>query len=229
MSHELRTPLNSIIGYSELILAVSGESLEPVTRGNLEVVLRNGRHLLGLINEILDIARIEAGKTSVYATTFDPRLVLGGILDSTLPLAAEKGLVLDADLSPEVELAETDETRVRQIVLNLLSNAIKFSTEGEIRVSLRPAGADRMEIRVSDTGIGIAKEQQEAIFEEFSKVESPQADESTGTGLGLAISRKLARLLGGDLTVESALNQGSTFKLELPLRFELAESSGVPA
>ncbi len=224
MSHELRTPLNSIIGYSDLILATTGPKLEAVTRGNLEVVLRNGRHLLGLINEVLDLARIEAGKTALYASEFEPDLVLAGLISSTEPLALEKGLVLRADLSPEIGTVQADETRVRQIVLNLLSNAIKFTRQGEVHVSLRPSGSDRWIIRVSDSGIGIAPDQQEAVFEEFRQVDGPDSRDTQGAGLGLAIARKLARLLGGDLTIESSLGQGSTFTLDLPRRAPVSEA-----
>ncbi len=223
MSHELRTPLNSIIGYSDLILASALSKLDAVTRSNLEVVLRNGRHLLGLINEVLDLARIEAGKTTLYASEFEPDLVLAGLISSTEPLALEKGLVLRSDLSPEVGTVQADETRVRQIVLNLLSNAIKFTRQGEVHVSLRPSGPDRWLVRVSDTGIGIAPDQQEAVFEEFRQVNSSDSRDTQGAGLGLAIARKLARLLGGDLTVESSLGQGSGFTLDLPRRAPVSE------
>ncbi|MBM3269737.1 MAG: hypothetical protein FJZ01_19060 [Candidatus Sericytochromatia bacterium] len=229
VSHELRTPLNSIIGYSELILAVAGPRLDAVSRENLGVVLRNGRHLLGLINEILDISRIEVGKVAVHPTEFDPGLVLADLAAATEALAADKGLRLVTELPAGVGPVLTDETRFRQIVLNLLGNAIKFTPAGEVRLSLAAAGAERIAVTVSDTGIGIPPDQREAVFEEFRKAAGAESPDAEGVGLGLAISRRLARLLGGDLALESAEGAGSKFTLDLPRRLRLPSGQGARA
>jgi PAS domain S-box-containing protein len=219
MSHELRTPLNSIIGYTDLVLTDKAEPLGNTGRRNLETVLRNARHLLGLINDVLDISKIEAGKMSVHAETFDLKAVLDSLLTSTEPLLHGRPVQLVLETHPDIGQVHTDETKLRQIVLNLLSNAIKFTTEGRITLSARPHDHDRFLIEVRDTGIGIAKEHQALVFEEFHQVDSSTTRAVGGTGLGLAISRKLAQLLGGKLTLESEPDVGSTFTACIPTRY----------
>ena len=215
MSHELRTPLNSIIGYTELVLTEDTLELDPVSRRNLEIVLKNARNLLALINDILDLSKIESGKTSLFVEAFDPLVTLQGILNTTEPLARAKGLQLHVEADPALERVETDETKFRQIVLNLVSNAIKFTREGSVTIRLEAKDGDRWIVRVSDTGMGILPEHQEMVFEEFRQVDASATRQVGGTGLGLSIARKLTRLLGGDLTLESEFGKGSTFTLTL--------------
>ncbi|MDB5096538.1 MAG: Histidine kinase [Cyanobacteria bacterium RYN_339] len=216
MSHELRTPLNSIIGYTELVLLNKKFTLPERASGNLAVVLKNGRHLLGLINDILDLSKVEAGKATVYADAVDLRAVLEGVASTAEPLVREKGLGLKIEIAPNFGRVITDETKLRQVLLNLVSNAIKFTREGGITLSAVPVGETHLAIRVSDTGIGIAPGDQGTVFEEFRQVDGSTTREAGGTGLGLAIARKLARLLEGDITLESTPGEGSTFTVSLP-------------
>ena len=216
MSHELRTPLNSIIGYTELVLTDDDQELDDLNRSNLQTVTRNAKHLLSLINDILDLSKLDAGKLSVFPEAFDPQRLIQSVINTMLPLAANKGLLIEAHWKPGLEGVVSDETKVKQILLNLLTNAIKFTDAGRIDVTLCAKGNDRWEIAVRDTGMGIAPEHQTMVFEEFRQLDSSSTRAAGGSGLGLAISRKLARLLGGDLRLESRLGEGSTFILELP-------------
>ena len=229
MSHELRTPLNSIIGYTELVLTEEGLELDEQSRQNLEIVHRNARHLLALINDILDLSKIEAGKLSVYAEPFDPQTTLEAVVAMTRPMAEGKGLGLKLSLAPGLGLVVSDETKVRQIVLNLVTNALKFTSTGDVSISLVPIGGVRWAVVVADSGIGIAPEHQALVFEEFRQVDQGSTRAAGGTGLGLSIARKLARLLQGDLTVESAPGRGSTFTLELPRKLSLGAASVNPS
>jgi signal transduction histidine kinase/DNA-binding response OmpR family regulator len=229
MSHELRTPLNSIIGYTELVLTEEGLDLDPQSRQNLEIVQRNARHLLALINDILDLSKIEAGRLSVYPEPFDAQAVLEAVVAMTRPMAEQKHLGLRLSLAPGLGPIVSDETKVRQIVLNLVTNAIKFTESGDVNISLVPMGATRWAVVVSDSGIGIAPEYQALVFEEFRQVDQGSTRAAGGTGLGLSIARKLARLLQGDLTLESAPGRGSTFTLELPRKLAVASVPSGPA
>ena len=213
MSHELRTPINAILGYGQLLReGVYGE-LGEKQAGAADRLVNSGRHLLELVNDVLDISKLEAGKLEVHPEPTD----LAGLLRevaTTLELQArDKGLELRVEAPPEFPLV-TDPARVRQIVLNLLSNAVKFTDAGEVRVELQPAGG-RVEVRVADTGPGIAPEDQQRIFDEFEQTAA--AASRGGTGLGLAISKRLAALLGGTLSLASRAGQGATFTLRLPL------------
>lgn len=217
MSHELRTPINAIIGYNSLIRdGVFGSLTEKQATG-LDRMRRAADHLLLLINDILDLSRIEAGKTSFHATEVDVRSSLDKLSESVRPMAEEKGLdfILDVDL--EVTTIWTDETRLGQVLLNLLSNAVKFTKEGSVRLHARPAGGgDGLCMEVIDTGVGIKRANLEAIFDEFTQVDQSETREQGGTGLGLAISRKLTRLMGGSLSVSSTPGKGTTFSVVLP-------------
>ncbi|MFN3430986.1 MAG: PAS domain-containing sensor histidine kinase [Candidatus Sericytochromatia bacterium] len=215
MSHELRTPLNSIIGYTEVVLTGMHQPLEPTTSRHLNVVLRNGRHLLALINDVLDLSKVEAGRETIHVTALDPLAVVEAAVATAEPQAARKGLALTVDVDPAIGLVEADEAKVRQILLNLVSNAVKFTKQGGVRVRAE-ARPDGWMVAVTDTGIGIDPAHQELIFDAFRQVDASTTREAGGTGLGLAIARRLARLMGGDVTVESALGQGATFTLTLP-------------
>jgi signal transduction histidine kinase len=223
MSHELRTPINAILGYGELLReGVYGE-LSPTQSGALVRVVHSGRHLLELVNDVLDISKLEAGKLEIYWEPTGLALLLRDLSATVELQARDRKLSLDLDLAEEVTVM-TDPGRVRQIVLNLLSNAIKFTDEGGVRLVLRTFGR-WAEVRVEDTGPGIDPADQERVFQEFEQ--SRTAAGRGGTGLGLPISVRLAGLLGGSLTRHSEPGQGSVFTLRLPL-VQPAESSGPP-
>ena len=217
MSHELRTPINAIIGYNSLVRDGVFGSLTEKQAASLDRMRRAADHLLLLINDILDLSRIEAGKTSFHATDVDVRSSLDKLAESVRPMAEEKGLDFIVDIDPEVNTIRTDETRLGQVLLNLLSNAVKFTRTGSVRLHARPAGrGDGLCLEVIDTGIGIKRVNLEAIFDEFTQVDQSETREQGGTGLGLAISRKLTWLMGGSLSVSSAPGTGTTFSVVLP-------------
>ena len=215
MSHELRTPLNAIGGYADLLLAGIGGAVSAQQREYLERIRGGQQHLLGIINDILNFTRIEAGQV-----VYDLRPVsLGGVIDRVMPLvepqASAKTLKLERVTTADAR-AIADQGKVEQVLLNLLSNAIKFTEAGgRIQVSCRSVG-ERVELEVRDSGIGIEPSKQAAIFEPFVQVGRSLTNPHEGTGLGLAISRDLARAMGGDLTVESQVGVGSSFVLALP-------------
>lgn len=223
VSHELRTPLTAILGYSEMMMEEDAGTLTAAAREvMLQTIRRNGQHLLEVINDILDVSKIEAGKVVVESVDVAPSKILFDVVGLLHLRADEKGLLLAVEMDPGVPpVIRTDPKRLRQILLNLIGNAVKFTQAGEVRITARVVGADqaspRLRFVVSDTGIGISRELQGRLFEPFSQGDSSSSREYGGTGLGLAISRKLAQLLGGDLTVVSAPNEGSEFCLEIAL------------
>jgi signal transduction histidine kinase len=220
MSHELRTPLNAIIGFSEVLLARMFGELNAKQEEYLNDVLTSGRHLLALINDILDLSKVEAGRMELQAATFDLPSALDGCLTLVRERATRHGIGLALDVDETLGPLFADERKIRQVVLNLLSNAVKFTPEGG-RITLRAAPADDcVQISVSDTGIGIAPEEQEAVFEEFRQVGTDHARKSEGTGLGLALARKFVELHGGRIWVTSELGKGSTFAFTIPERSE---------
>lgn len=220
MSHELRTPLNSIIGFSDVLQGIS--SLDDKQRRYAENIQKSGRVLLEMINDILDLAKLEAGKMEVRPSEFRLDMVLSSQCDMVRSLTEEKNIDLELVVSELDPPVYQDQSKILQIVTNLLSNAIKFTPEGgRITVSARHLPEDKLELTVADTGIGIADEDREVIFEKFRQ-SSVVLDndgltrEHSGTGLGLSIVRELCKLLGGDITFTSELGQGSTFKTVLP-------------
>jgi PAS domain S-box-containing protein len=217
MSHELRTPINAVIGYSDLLdLEVKGR-LNDDQKGMVNRVRETSKHLLGLINQVLDLAKIGSGQLDVVLGEVDLRALVERCIPQVSPLAIQKGISLVVDDAPAS--GETvvigDETRLTQILLNLLSNAVKFTPSGEVRVSFTRVG-EMLEVAVRDTGPGIAADQQHRIFEEFYQVENELTRTAGGTGLGLPIARRLARLMGGDVRVESELGKGAEFILGVP-------------
>jgi PAS domain S-box-containing protein len=218
MSHELRTPLNAIIGYSEMLQ----EEAEEVGRSDfvpdLEKINRAGRHLLALINDILDLSKIEAGKTELYIEDVDLPALVRDVAATVAPLVTSNGNRLELAIDPAIGTIRTDVTKVRQILLNLLSNATKFTERGRIELAIMPASdADgQIEIRVADQGIGMTPEQMSRIFEPFSQAEASTAKRYGGTGLGLVISRRFCRLLGGDMGLASQPGVGTVFTVRLP-------------
>jgi len=216
MSHELRTPLNAIGGYTELLSLGLGGPVTPEQRDYLERIRRSQQHLLGIISDLLNFSRIEAGHL-----TYDIRpLILSHVIDGVVPLvepqADAKAVILEADPPGPACIALADRAKVDQILLNLLSNAIKFTgTKGSVKVACRMS-EDTASIEVTDTGAGIPADKLEAIFEPFVQLGRSLSSAHEGTGLGLAISRELARAMNGNLTVSSTLGSGSTFTLSLP-------------
>ena len=216
MSHELRTPLNSIIGFSSVLLGPTGDPLTPDQRMALEKVLKNGKHLLQLINDILDISKLESGRMMLSVETEDVSTVLSNCLLIVEPLIQSKRLSMTQDIQANLPALTTDIVKVRQILVNLLSNAGKFTEKGGIAISVKQKENGLVAFVIKDTGIGIEQNNFEKVFEEFQQVDSSSTRKYKGTGLGLPIARKLARMLGGDLTVESELGRGSTFTLTVP-------------
>jgi PAS domain S-box-containing protein len=218
MSHELRTPLNAIIGYTEIQLAGMSGDLSEEQRDYQIRVLANAEHLLELINDILDLSKIEAGRMEIVYKPFDLRNWVQEVVDQTQVLAVDKGLefIVSYDERMPAKLLG-DAARLRQVAVNLLSNAIKFTNAGSVRLQIRKHGADAWKLIVEDTGIGIPSHLQETIFEEFRQVDSSSQRKVGGTGLGLSIVRKLALMMGGTLRLKSQVGEGSAFTVILPL------------
>src|SRR6185295_15463755 len=215
VSHELRTPLNAIIGYTHLMLeGVSGELSRP-QQDKLARIDANARHLLAVINDLLDITRIESGKMPVQREWLRLPDLIDEVMTEVEPVIAGTRLQVIRSLSPALPEIETDRQKVKQIVLNLLTNALKFTPQGSVAIRLEH-DAEEISIAVSDTGIGVAEENQKTIFEAFEQANSSFARRQGGTGLGLTICRRLAHLLDGRITLVSRLGEGSTFTLFLP-------------
>jgi signal transduction histidine kinase len=222
MSHELRTPLNAIIGFSEVLLERMFGEVNPKQDEYLRDILASGRHLLSLINDILDLSKIEAGRMELELSRFDLPTALENTLTLVRDRASRHSIAVEVRIDSTVGEFVADERKLKQIVLNLLSNAVKFTPEGG-RIALGAVMADgSVEIAVSDTGIGIAPEDQERIFEEFRQVGSDEVRKREGTGLGLTLTRRFVELHGGQIWVKSAPGQGSTFTFTLPVRPWLA-------
>jgi hypothetical protein len=217
MSHELRTPLNSIIGFTGIILRERVGPLNDEQKKQLNMVKNSSQHLLALINDVLDISKIEAGQLQLVSEEINLPQIIEKALQSVRPLAESKGIELRYKISPDINSATGDNRRVEQILLNLLSNAIKFTEKGFVE-TFAGEDSDNIIIRVIDTGIGIKKEDMETIFENFRQIDSGLSRKYEGTGLGLSISKRLAELMGGKIWVESVWGKGSTFSFSLPKR-----------
>jgi PAS domain S-box-containing protein len=221
MSHELRTPMNAIIGFSRLVMRRSQDVLPQRQYENLEKILISAEHLLTLINDILDLSKIEAGHMEIHPVSFQLEALVDVCLHTLEPMVQSECIRLVKEIEAGLPLLTTDQDKVKQILMNLLSNAAKFTTEGTITITARHHDGE-ITIAVTDTGIGIPAEALEHIFEEFRQVDSSTTRQYGGTGLGLSISRRLAQLLGGDITVQSTLGVGSTFTATLPLHYGAA-------
>ena len=219
MSHELRTPLNAILGYTELILDKIYGEVPGKVRDALQRLDKSGHHLLGLINDVLDLSKIEAGQLTLALTDYSMRDVVQTVITAVEPLAAEKTLALKVTVPPDLPLARGDERRLTQVLLNLIGNAIKFTEVGEVRVQTTASNGAFL-VSVADTGPGISGADQEKIFEEFQQVDSSNTRKKGGSGLGLSIAKKIIELHGGRIWVESSLGKGSTFSFTLPIRVE---------
>ena len=215
MSHELRTPLNSIIGFSGILANQLPGPLNAEQLKQTEMVRDSARHLLALINDVLDISKIEAGQIEVRSEPFGARAAVEGVVRSVAPLAADKGLELVSEIADEVVQITGDRRRFEQVLLNLLSNAVKFTDQGSVRIACGVQG-EWVETRVADTGIGIGAGDLVHLFEPFRQVSTGLDRRYEGTGLGLSISKKLVELMRGQIHVESEAGAGSTFRFTLP-------------
>ena len=216
MSHELRTPLNAIIGYSEMLEEDATDRGHDDYVPDLQKIRAAGRHLLALINDVLDLSKIEAGKLELYLETFDLSTAIKDVATTVEPLVARRGNTLTLDCASDLGAIRSDLTRVRQVLLNLLSNASKFTEHGRITLAAERRGA-AVVLRVGDTGIGMTPEQMARLFEPFSQADTTTSRKYGGTGLGLAITRRFCELMGGDVSVESEMGRGSTFTIRLPV------------
>ncbi len=232
MSHELRTPMNAIIGYSELLM----EELEDVDQTeflpDLGKIRTAGKHLLDLINDILDLSKIEAGKMEVFAEDFELTPFLNEVVSTAKPLAQKKGNTLVVEFCDQIGRVYTDQTKIRQILFNLLSNAAKFTEQGQITVKTRrveSTDAESIELEVADTGIGMTEEQLNKVFDAFSQADASTTRRFGGTGLGLTITKSFCEMLGGELSVESEAGIGSRFIVRIPARHEDAETDDTSA
>jgi signal transduction histidine kinase len=220
MSHELRTPLNAIIGFSDVMLNGMAGPMTDEQKEFAADIRDSGKHLLTLINDILDLSKIEAGRMELDVAPFDLPMAMQNAMTLVQGRAERSGIRLETLIAPTVSDYQGDERKFKQIVINLLSNAVKFTPEGG-KVTLAAARVNgAYSISVKDTGIGIAAGDQEKIFEEFKQVGTDYARKAEGTGLGLTLTRKLVELHGGTITVESAPGSGSTFTFTLPIEVQ---------
>jgi len=216
MSHELRTPLNAIIGFSEVLLERLFGELNDKQDDYLKDIHASGKHLLQLINDILDLSKVEAGRMELDLATFDVPDAISNAMTLIRERAQRHGIALSLDADPQLGEIVADERKFKQILLNLLSNAVKFTPDGgQIKVSAS-RNEDELAVAVQDTGIGIAPEDQKAVFEEFRQVGRNYTNKQEGTGLGLALTRKFVELHGGRISLESVLGKGSTFTFTIP-------------
>jgi len=226
MSHELRTPLNLIIGFTDLLLQELEGPLNEEQKKQLGVVYESGSHLFALINDVLDISKIEAGELDVWIETFDLRALIEKVIRATRTLAEKKSIALEVEIAPGVNSISSDRRRVEQILLNLLSNAIKFTEKGVIQVTCSVLGQEVL-VDVADTGIGIKNEDMARLFKPFQQIHNGLTRNFEGTGLGLSICRKLLNLLGGRIEVHSEWGKGSNFRFTLPVKTFKDEKQGI--
>jgi signal transduction histidine kinase len=233
VSHELRTPLNAVIGLSQLLqddatdLGLSGDFAT-----DLETINSAGKHLYDLINDILDLSKIEAGKMTLYPETFDVKNLINNLVLTVKSAMDKNGNSLELDCDPLLGAMYADQTRLRQVLLNLLSNAAKFTTNGKVSLKVKCEHGNGNELRkiihfnVSDTGIGMSEQQQQRLFQPFTQGDASTTKKYGGTGLGLSISRYFCQMMGGDITVQSEVGMGSTFVVSLPLEAEKRREGG---
>lgn len=219
MSHELRTPLNAIIGYSEMLIEDATEREAEQFIGDLAKIRSSGKHLLELINDILDLSKIEAGKMDLHSEDFDVAQLIEGVAETIRPMAQKNGNQVKLECAPDLGILHADATRVRQALLNLTSNAVKFTQNGLVTISGSrhiALGRETIALQVRDSGIGMTPEQIGRLFRDFEQADGSTTRKYGGTGLGLAISRRFCRMMGGDIVVHSAIGRGSTFTIQLP-------------
>ena len=219
MSHELRTPLNAILGYTELILDnIYGETPDKM-REVLDRLQANGKHLLGLINDVLDLSKIEAGQLTLDLADYSLKDVVHTVVTAVESLATGKKLALTTDVGPNLPIGHGDERRLAQVLLNLVGNAIKFTDKGEVAIKATVADGS-FTVAVRDTGPGIAPSDQDKIFGEFQQADNAATKRKGGTGLGLSIAKRIIGMHGGRIWVESDVGKGSTFAFTIPVTVE---------
>lgn len=227
MSHELRTPLNAIIGFSEFLVDGKAGSIGDRQREFLTDILNSGLHLLQLINDVLDLAKIESGKMELNPESFLLRKAIDEVNAVVRAIANKKQITVRTEIAPDLSTVTLDQQKLKQVLYNLLSNAIKFTDEGgQVEVVASPLGQDRFQIEVSDTGIGIKPEDLARLFREFEQLETGTARRFEGSGLGLALVKKIVERQNGIIRVASEPGRGSTFTVELPI-FTKSEPDGV--
>jgi signal transduction histidine kinase len=217
MSHELRTPLNAVLGYTDLILNDIYGDVSPKVRDVLGRVQNSGQHLLNLINDVLDLSKIEAGRLTLSLVDYAPAEIVHAAHMAAEPLAAAKNLALVLDIPDDLPPARGDERRLTQVLINLVGNAVKFTESGNVVISARAADGSLI-VEITDTGPGIAPADQERIFEEFHQAGTAVTRKAGGTGLGLAIARRIVELHGGRIWVRSEPGQGATFAFSVPVQ-----------
>lgn len=220
MSHELRTPLNAIIGYSEMLMEDATADSQDELYSDLQKINASGNHLLMLINDILDISKVEAGKMELHLETFKLDEIVSEVVNIIHPLVSKNSNELKVNLDQKLDTMHSDLTKTRQILFNILSNSSKFTDNGSITLDATPEtfdGKKWINFRVSDTGIGMTVDQQKKLFRVFSQAEASMMKRYGGTGLGLALSKRYCNLMGGDISVESGYGKGTTFTIKLPM------------
>lgn len=221
MSHELRTPLNGVIGFADFLVGEKPGPLNEKQKEYLTDILHSGRHLLQLINDVLDLAKVEAGKMEVHPKRFNPNKAIEEVCAVVRPLSQRKSIHMRLEVSPHLADVVQDESKFKQVFYNLVANAVKFTDErGEIAITGQPVERGFFEIAVSDTGIGIKSADLERLFKEFEQLDSSASRRFEGTGLGLALTKQIVELLGGSIRVESEEGLGSTFTVCLPQKLE---------
>ncbi|MGA8169309.1 MAG: HAMP domain-containing sensor histidine kinase [Methylocystis sp.] len=219
VSHELRTPLNAIIGYSEILAEGAQDSGRAEDLADLEKIRSAGKHLLSLIDDVLDLSKIEAGRMELHFEVFDVASIIEDVVSTITPLLGKNGNALELRCAEGLGAMRADLTKLRQALLNLLSNACKFTTRGTIVLNVareRAAGIEWMRFVIQDSGIGISAAQMGKLFQPFTQADTSTSKTYGGTGLGLVLTRSFCQMMGGDVTVESALGEGSTFTIRLP-------------
>jgi signal transduction histidine kinase len=219
MSHELRTPLNAIIGFTRLVLRKTEGQIAPLQTDNLQKVLVSSEHLLNLINGVLDLSKVEAGRMEVFAETFKLDEIVRVAVSTVEPMLKDGRVRLKTEIAPEMPPLRTDRDKLRQSLLNLLSNAAKFTEKGEIKVSAWPENGS-LKLVVADTGIGMTPEALKVVFDEFRQADMSTTRKYGGTGLGLALVKKFVELMGGDIAAESEAGKGSKFTITMPISYK---------
>ena len=220
ISHELRTPLNAIIGYSEMLMEDAGDDGLDSFVEDLDKIRSSGTHLLTLINDLLDISKIEAGKMDLHLEDFKLKDLISSIEDTTKPLVEKNGNKLVVEIDKSLVTIKNDETKLKQVLLNMISNSSKFTKKGKVTLKISEETRDRVKFELSDTGIGMTEDQLKNVFEEFAQAETSTSKDYGGTGLGLPICKKITELMGGKIEVQSKIGEGTTFSIIIPKKIK---------